>query len=236
MNGTVRPSATRGHGDFGWLDSRHSFSFGEYHDPRYAGFGVLRVINEDRVAGRGGFPLHPHRDMEIFSYVVSGRLQHADSLGFRETIGPGQVQRISAGRGIRHSEFNPSPDEPVHFLQIWIEPRERGLEPAYGSASFPDLGNGWQPLVSPDGRAGSLVIQQDAVVLAAKPSAGTVLRHATEGPRALWVQVVKGRVSVGGKELGPGDAWHSGQESGTLEITAAEDAELLLFELPPLGG
>lgn len=227
-----RPAGERGRTDVGWLDSRHTFSFGDYHDPRHMGFRSLRVINEDRVAGGGGFPTHPHRDMEIFSYVLSGRLEHQDSMGNRRVLEPGQVQLMRAGRGVTHSEYNPSPDEPTHFLQIWIQPRERGLTPSYTE---------WQPragqdreaqvlVISPDGRDGSAVIQQDAFVYRVRLAAGTTLRHELGKGRGAWLQVMRGRISMNGMELTVGDG-ASTETAGPILCSAGADAEALLFDL-----
>lgn len=230
----LRPSGDRGTTDFGWLKSRHSFSFGEYYDPRHHQFGPLRVINEDRVAGGGGFPTHPHRDMEIFSYVVEGELEHQDSLGHRARIGAGGVQKITAGRGIAHSEFNPSRKDPVHFLQIWIRPRAERLEPSYADGQFPreEKLNRLRPLLSPDGREGSLTLAQDAVVYGSVLEPGKSLELKLEEGRWGWLQVVKGRVTLEGRELAAGDA--AGIKSaGRLELRAVEEAELLWMDLPP---
>lgn len=193
---TLRKSNDRGRTDLGWLQSRHTFSFGGYIDPRHHHFGPLRVLNDDVVAGGGGFPTHPHRNMEIFSYVVEGALEHRDSLGHGGIIRAGGVQRITAGRGIAHSEFNPSPEAPVHFLQIWIQPRARGLEPAYADAHFSreDRLNRLRPILSADGRDGSVVLQQDATVYAGLLEAGRSLETVLGSNRLGWLQVVRGRL------------------------------------------
>lgn len=228
---TLRLSHERGHADHGWLDSRHTFSFADYFDPRHMGFRSLRVINDDRVAPGGGFPAHPHRDMEIFSYVLEGKLQHQDSLGNGRVLGPGEVQLMGAGRGVRHSEYNPSPDEPAHFLQIWIEPHTRGLDPRYTE---------WKPapgpsapktlVISPDGRDGSARIFQDAEVYRLLPRAGEILAHEVKPKRGVWIQVARGTLAVNGVALAEGDA-ASTEDSGSLEITGGEGAEALLFDL-----
>lgn len=227
-----RPSAERGRAHFGWLDSRHTFSFGEYHDPRHMGFRSLRVINEDRVAGHGGFPSHPHRDMEIFSYVLSGRLEHQDSLGHRRIIEPGQIQLMHAGHGVTHSECNPSPTEPTHFLQVWILPRELGTDPGYTE---------WKPaagqeradkvlIISPDGRGGSAEIRQDADVYRVRLAAGARVRHELRAGRGAWIQVVRGRMAIGDTQLDAGDG-ASTEAAGEWTISADTDAEALLFDL-----
>ncbi|GAA5479325.1 quercetin 2,3-dioxygenase [Haloferula helveola] len=230
---TIRRSSERGRANHGWLDSHHTFSFADYYDPAHMGFRSLRVINEDRVAPLGGFPTHPHRDMEIFSYVVDGQLAHRDSMGNQRTLSPGEIQLMSAGSGVTHSEYNPSSDQPAHFLQIWITPRERGLEPSYtewtpGAATERD---GLVLLISPDGREGSAVIHQDAdvhrLVLAPETTADFELRPG----RGLWIQVVKGQLKVADTTLSPGDA-ASTEDAGRIEFTADDETvEALLFDL-----
>jgi redox-sensitive bicupin YhaK (pirin superfamily) len=229
---TVRPAQARGVADFGWLDSRHSFSFGEYYDPAHMGFRSLRVINEDRVAGGGGFPTHPHRDMEIFSYVLEGRLEHRDSLGNGRVLAPGQVQLMSAGRGVTHSEFNPSPTQTAHFLQIWIQPSARGLTPSY-TEWHPDPARANDPLVrviSPDGREGSAVIHQDAHVFRVRLAAGQGLNYALAPGRGAWVQVLRGGLTLNGTPLSAGDG-ASVEAEGALALVATDAAEALLFDL-----
>lgn len=228
---TLRRSDERGHARHGWLESRHSFSFADYYDPAHMGFRSLRVINEDHVAPLGGFPTHPHRDMEIFSYVVSGRLAHRDSLGHERELRPGEIQLMSAGSGVTHSEFNPSSSEPAHFLQIWITPRERGLEPSYTE---------WKPsgdegplalLISPDGREGSARIAQDAEIHRLRLASGETERFTLRPGRGLWLQLVSGELHVGDRTLAAGDAL-STEQPGTLDLTAAgETVEALLFDL-----
>jgi quercetin 2,3-dioxygenase len=228
----IRKSEDRGKANFGWLDSRHSFSFGHYYDPGHMGFGPLRVINEDRVAPGEGFPEHPHSDMEIISYVLEGALEHRDSLGAGSVIRPGDVQRMSAGKGIRHSEFNASHSEPVHFLQIWIIPERRGFEPGYEQKSFPDEEKrGRLRLVaSRDGREGSVKIYQDASLYATILSKGQRVAHELTAGGLAWVQVAKGSALLNGEALEPGDGAPI-DVSGTLELEGVRDAEVLLFDM-----
>jgi redox-sensitive bicupin YhaK (pirin superfamily) len=232
MTISIRPAEERGHADFGWLKSRHSFSFGQYHDPRHMGFGPLRVINDDRVAPGAGFGMHPHRDMEIITIVLDGALEHKDSLGTGSVIRPGDVQKMSAGSGIRHSEFNPSPTEPVHFLQIWIEPAELGVTPAYAQAHFPasERQGRLRLVASPDGSDGSLPLHQDARLYRTRLAPGETVGHTTTAERRLWLQVATGSVALQGTTLGAGDgAAIEGETS--LELTGIEDSEVLLFDL-----
>jgi redox-sensitive bicupin YhaK (pirin superfamily) len=220
MRLTLRRSDDRGHADHGWLDSRHTFSFADYHDPAHMGFRALRVINQDRVAPGMGFGTHPHRDMEIFSYVLSGALQHKDSM--------------SAGTGVTHSEFNPSQSDELRFLQIWIVPAQRGLQPGYTE---------WKPsaaianakdvvVISPDGRDGSAVIHQDAIVHRLRLAAGDAITHGNATGRGTWLQLITGELRVGDQILRAGDA-ASTEDAGTLTITANSTAEALLFDLGP---
>ncbi len=228
---TVRPAQERGHADHGWLDSRHTFSFGDYYDPAHPGFRSLRVINDDRVAPGRGFGTHPHRDMEIFSYVLEGALAHKDSLGNERVLQPGQVQLMSAGRGVSHSEFNPSPATPAHFLQVWILPRERGLVPSYTE---------WHPaagadarkvlLISSDGRDGSATIHQDADVYRLRLKAGETATHVLRAGRGAWLQVADGAVTFNGTALATGDG-ASTETPGTLTFAATQPVEALLFDL-----
>jgi redox-sensitive bicupin YhaK (pirin superfamily) len=225
----VRKARDRGHANHGWLDSWHTFSFADYHDPRHMGFSVLRVINEDRVSPGGGFPTHPHRDMEIISYVLEGALEHRDSLGTGSVIRPGEVQRMSAGTGIRHSEFNHSQSEPVHFLQIWILPNAQGVKPGYEQKRIEPDG-GLRLLASPDGRDGSVTIRQDARVYAARLNGGEIT-HALASGRRAWVQVARGTARINGATLQAGDgAGIEGEPA--LQLAADESAEVLLFDLP----
>ena len=229
---TVRPAAARGHADHGWLDSRHTFSFGDYHDERHMGFRALRVINEDRVQPGQGFGTHSHRDMEIVSYVLEGALEHKDSLGTGSVIRPHEVQRMTAGRGVSHSEFNASRDELVHFLQIWILPRRRDLEPSYEQRLFPreEKENRLRLLASEDGRDGSVTIHQDAELYGTVLAAGAEVRHALRPGRHAWVQVARGDVRVNGRALRAGDGAALSDE-GSVEIAAAAPSEALLFDL-----
>ncbi|MFN3744067.1 MAG: pirin family protein [Hyphomicrobiaceae bacterium] len=228
----LRKSETRGRANFGWLDSRHSFSFGHYHDPAHMGFGPLRVINEDRVAPGGGFPTHPHSNMEIISYVLEGALEHKDSLGTGSIIRPGDVQRMSAGSGIRHSEFNASRTEPVHFLQIWIIPEREGLAPSYEQKSFGiEEKRGRLRLIgSRDGRDGSVTIHQDADLYATVLKAGEAVAHTIADGRGAWVQMARGAATLNGTPLNAGDG-AALRDSGTLELEGIDDAEILLFDL-----
>jgi len=233
MTLTLRKSEDRGRADFGWLDSRHSFSFGEYHDLAHMGFGPLRVINDDRVAPGGGFPTHGHRDMEIISYVLEGALEHKDSIGTGSVIRPGDVQRMSAGTGIRHSEYNASQTEPVHFLQIWIMPDKQGLKPGYEQKTFADADKrGKLRLVaSRDGREGSVTIHRDVDLYASLLASGERVSHEVRAGRAAWVQVARGAITVNGVELKAGDGV-SVDASGTLTLAGTLEAEVLLFDLP----
>ena len=231
---SVRPADERGIANFGWLDSRHSFSFGHYYDPKHMGFGPLRVINEDRVRPGSGFDTHGHRDMEIISYVLEGALEHKDSIGTGSVIRPGDVQRMSAGSGIRHSEYNPSTDDPVHFLQIWLLPNEEGLTPSYEQKTFGDAEKrGRLRLVaSRDGRDGSVRIHQDADLYASLLDNEEAVTHALAPGRRAWIQVVRGAVAVNGKSLRPGDG-AAVSELPDLTVTATADgSEFLLFDLP----
>ncbi len=232
MTLTVRKSEDRGRANFGWLDSKHSFSFGHYHDPKHMGFGPLRVINDDRVAPGGGFPAHPHSDMEIISYVLDGALEHKDSLGTGSVIRPGDVQRISAGTGIRHSEFNASKTEPVHFLQIWIIPEKKGLAPGYEQKAFADAEKrGKLRLIgSRDGRDGSVTIHQDVDLYATLLDKGEAVDHAIAPGRGGWVQVARGSVSLNGETLDEGDGV-AVTISGPLHIEGLTDAEVLVFDI-----
>ena len=228
----VRRSEERGHFDHGWLDTRHTFSFADYRDPRHMGFRALRVVNEDRVQPGQGFGTHPHRDMEIVTYVLEGGLAHRDSMGHGSTIHPGDVQRMSAGTGVTHSEFNASRTEPVHFLQIWILPDRTGLAPSYEQRRFPEEERrGRLRLVaSPDGADGSVTVHQDARLYAALLAPGEAVTHSFMPGRHAWVQVVRGEVEAAGERLAAGDgAAVSGEE--TLSLRGIQDAEVLLFDL-----
>jgi redox-sensitive bicupin YhaK (pirin superfamily) len=227
-----RPAAERGHFDHGWLDTSHTFSFADYHDPARMGFRSLRVINEDRVAPGKGFGTHSHRDMEIITYVLEGALAHADSMGNRSTIVPGDVQRMSAGTGVTHSEFNGQRDRPVHFLQIWLLPDRRGLAPGYEQKAIPEAEErGVLRLVaSRDGREGSVTIHQDADLYASRLLPGERVKHALAEGRHAWLQMVSGRVELNGTALGAGDGAAVSQETG-LEVVGLEPAHFLLFDL-----
>lgn len=228
---TIRRAENRGHADFGWLDSHHSFSFGQYHDPAHMGFGPLRVINEDRVAPGGGFATHGHANMEIISYVLSGGLAHKDSLGTGATILPGEVQRMSAGTGIRHSEFNASDSDPVHFLQIWLLPDTPNIAPGYEQKMFGDTRNGTLALVaSKSGREGSLNIQQDTDLFASVLKDGDKVSHEFGDGRSGWLQVAKGSVRANGEVMKAGDG-AAISAVRKLDILALGDAEVLLFDL-----
>ena len=228
----IRHGAERGHANHGWLDTYHTFSFADYHDPRHMGFSVLRVINEDVVAPGQGFPTHPHRDMEIITWILEGALEHQDSLGTGSVIRPGEVQRMSAGTGIRHSEFNPSPAEAVHLLQIWILPNQQGVTPSYEQTHFDDaeLANRLRLVASPDGQDGSVTIHQNARVYAARLRNGAVTHTLGSGRRA-WVQVARGALTLNGQKLAAGDGAAIEQET-VLRLAGNGGAELLLFDLP----
>jgi len=229
---TLRPAQERGHVNHGWLDSYHSFSFADYYDPAHMGFGPLRVINEDRVAPGKGFGTHGHRDMEIISYVLDGALEHRDSMGTGSTIVPGDVQRMSAGRGVMHSEFNPSPDRPVHFLQIWIEPAERGVAPSYEQKRFDAASKrGRLRLVaSPGGEDGSVALHRNARVFAGLFDGDERAEHTLAPGRRAYVHVARGHATVNGHALGPGDALRIEAEPA-VSVSQGRDAEILLFDL-----
>jgi redox-sensitive bicupin YhaK (pirin superfamily) len=228
----TRRSAERGHFDHGWLDTYHTFSFGDYYDPAHMGFRALRVINEDRVASGGGFGMHGHRDMEIVTCVLSGALEHKDSLGHGEVLRPGEMQHMSAGSGIRHSEFNPSASEPVHLYQIWLLPRANGLTPSYSQKAF-DAGqrnNRWQLVASPEGAESSLKIEQDSRIFLATLEEGSELSHAFAPGRYGWLQILRGAVDFNGDKLQAGDAVAISDEP-KLTVAAAGVAEVMLFDL-----
>ena len=227
----VRKANERGHFDLGWLDTYHTFSFDQYYDPQFMGFRSLRVINEDRVQGGGGFPTHPHRDMEIVTYVLDGALEHRDSMGNGSVIRPGEVQRMTAGAGITHSERNPSKSDPVHLLQIWIRPDEKGLTPSYEQKNYPaeERRGRLRLIASPDGRDGSVRIHQDADVYSALLN-GEELQLPLRPDRGAWVQVARGTVAVNGQEVGPGDGVAIAEEE-MVRLGPGKDAEILLFDL-----
>lgn len=229
----IRPAAERGADELGWLSSRHSFSFGQYYDPEHMGYRSLRVINDDRVQPGRGFGTHPHRDMEIVSVVVEGALEHRDSLGTGSVIRPGEVQRMTAGTGVQHSEFNPSPSDEVRFLQIWIEPERMGLEPSYEQRAFPweSLRDSWALIASRDGRDGSLKVHQDVAIYRATLSEGAKLEQTIEPGRHAWLQVIEGAVDVNGQRMGEGDG-AAVDNPGTLRVSGVgEWSDLLLFDL-----
>jgi len=228
----VRRSDERGHAEHGWLDSHHTFSFADYYDPSHMGFRALRVINEDRVAPGQGFGRHSHRDMEIISYVLDGALEHKDSMGTGAVIKPGDVQRMSAGTGVVHSEFNASRRDAVHFLQIWIEPGKRGIAPSYEQKTFPveEKANRLRLVASPDGRNGSVTIHADASLFAGVFDAGTTAEHALAPGRHAWVHVVRGKVRINGTELSTGDAVALSNES-LVRIENLDASELIVFDL-----
>jgi hypothetical protein len=228
---TVRRSHERGRARLGWLDTRYSFSFADYHDPRFMGFRALRVLNEDRVAPGKGFPEHGHRDMEILTWVLSGELEHRDSLGNGSRIRPGELQRMSAGTGVKHSEFNPSA-EPLHLLQIWILPERDGLAPSYEQRHFPaaERAGRLRLVASRDGRDGSLRVHQDVAVHAALLGPGHAVAHALRPGRHAWLQVARGRCTLNGVALEVGDGAAVSDET-SLRLERADDAEVLLFDL-----
>ena len=230
---TIRRSEDRGHAEHGWLDTYHTFSFADYHDREHVHFSVLRVLNEDRVAPGAGFPPHPHRDMEIVTCVLEGALRHQDSMGNGAVIRPGDVQRMSAGTGVVHSEHNASSREPVHLLQIWILPAQRGLEPTYEQKTFPEgERRGRLRLVaSPDGRDGSVTIHQDARLCVSTLGEGDEVRHALTPGRRAYLHVIRGAVQLEGKRLAAGDGARL-EDQAEVRLQAVEAAEFLLFDLP----
>ncbi len=230
---TKRPAAERGLTETPWLKSHHSFSFADYRDPNHVQFGPLRVINDDSIAGGGGFPPHGHRDMEILTYMVEGSLAHEDSMGHRFTIGPGEVQAMTAGTGITHSEFNASAEAPVRLLQIWILPAERGLEPSYDQRPFTDAEKAGRlcAIAAGDGRDGALELHQDVVIYASRLDAGGKVAFEPEAGRRVWVQMVSGDLAVNGAALEAGDG-ASVEDEGALVLASRNGAEFLLFDLP----
>jgi len=229
----IRPSQDRGYANHGWLDSYHSFSFANYYDSKWMGFSVLRVINEDVIAPAQGFGMHSHADMEIITYVLQGNLAHKDSLGNVEVIRQGHVQRMTAGTGIRHSEFNASNDEPVHLLQIWILPNLKGLLPSYEDKFFTDAQkqNKWCLLASEKGEEGSLIVHQNMALFAAKLSERNQLDYALKENRSAYLQVASGTVEIDQKQLNAGDAAMF-DAAQTIQVRAIDNAEILLFDLP----
>ena len=229
----IRKSKERGHANHGWLDSHHTFSFANYYDAKFMGFHDLLVINEDRVTPGAGFGTHGHQDMEIISYVLKGALEHKDSLGTGSVLKPGDVQRMSAGTGVRHSEFNHSKSEALHFLQIWISPEQKDIEPSYEEKHFTsdEKKNQLKLIVSPDGKNGSLRIHQDAQVFASVLEKGITLKHSLNKSRNGWVQVIRGTIRINGQSLDEGDGAAITEEE-TLELRAMKDSEFLVFDLP----
>jgi redox-sensitive bicupin YhaK (pirin superfamily) len=229
---TIRGAKERGHFDHGWLNTYHTFSFDQYYDPRYMGFRTLRVINEDFVAGGRGFPKHGHRDMEIITYILEGALKHEDSMGNGSVIRPGDVQRMTAGTGVRHSEQNASEREQVHLLQIWILPHTVGLEPGYEQKAFSEeeRRGRLKLIASDDGSDGSVVVHQDVKLFASIIPAGEQVEHTMDQQRYAWIQVARGAVSVNGEKADQGDGVMVAGESN-LQIKAEENAEVLLFDL-----
>ncbi|WP_246146337.1 pirin family protein [Rubripirellula lacrimiformis] len=232
MDLLIRQAAQRGHTDIGWLNSFHSFSFGEYYDQRHMGFRSLRVINDDRIAAGRGFPTHPHRDMEIISYVLEGSLQHKDSTGHGAIITPDDIQMMSAGTGITHSEYNPSPTDANHFLQIWIEPGLKGVRPRYSDnkVTLDQKQNQWKKIAGPDGSNASVSIHQDASIFATNLLAGQSADYVVQRGRHAWLQVARGEVMVNGTKLVSGDAVATSRATA-LHIVATQDSDALLFDL-----
>jgi redox-sensitive bicupin YhaK (pirin superfamily) len=233
MDIQLRRASERGHADHGWLDTSHTFSFADYYDPQHMGFRVLRVINEDKVAAGRGFGMHPHRDMEIVTYVLAGELGHRDSMGNGSVMRPGDVQRMSAGTGVTHSEMNASKTQPVHFMQIWIVPDKQGHKPGYEQKAFTtdERRDTLRIVASPDGRDGSITIHQDATIAASLLSPGKTVEHTLANKRYGWLQIVRGAVELDGKKLGAGDG-AAIRGPGAIAIKGVDDAELLLFDLP----
>jgi hypothetical protein len=229
----IRPAKERGHANHGWLDTYHTFSFSDYYDPKFMGFRSLRVINEDWVKPGYGFPTHPHRDMEIITYVLEGSLEHKDSMGTGSVIRPGEVQKMSAGTGVRHSEFNHSKSEPVHLLQIWILPEKEGLKPMYEQKTIPaEEKQGKLRLVgSPKGGNGSVTISQDVELYATELAAGQSVEHTLEKGRYAWLQVARGKITVNGQELQAGDGAAISAEPKLQLAGVGDSSEVLLFDL-----
>ncbi len=227
---TVRPSAERGRMTIGWLDARFSFSFADYYDPAHMGFGPLRVINEDHIAAGAGFGEHGHADMEIVSYIVAGAMAHRDSMGNATVIRPGEIQRMTAGTGVRHAELNPSATEAIHSFQIWIQPERRGLTPGYEQVTLPPpVPGGLTRLAARERHDGAVVIHQDATLYRATPGAGAPVEVALAAGRRAWLQVVRGSVAANGTALGAGDG---AAVTGERAVRLDGDAELLVFDLP----
>lgn len=234
MSISIRSAESRGHANHGWLDSFHSFSFAHYHDPKHMGFGPLRVINEDRVQPGAGFDTHGHSDMEIITYVLEGSLAHNDSIGTGSVIRPGDVQRMSAGSGVRHSEFNHSKTAPVHFLQIWIIPEKKGLSPSYEQKTFSaaEKRGKLRLIGSRDGRDGSVTIHRDVDLYATVLTSGETVTHALSAGRGAWIQVARGAVTLNGEALKAGDGAAVATQ-GVLRLEGIDDAEVLVFDMAP---
>jgi len=227
---TTRRADERGTADYGWLQARYSFSFAEYHDPQHMGFRSLRVLNEDRIAPNGRFPMHDHRDMEILTYVIEGAIQHRDSMGHTTLVKAGEFQIMSAGSGVTHSEENPSSSDPLHLLQVWIRPSERGLTPRYEQAEFHDRTNALRRVVSATGESDSLRINQDVEIHSAILESGASLMHDLDPDRHAWIQIVRGSIEVGETVLNAGDSVSISNEA-TVSVSALERSEFLLFDL-----
>ena len=228
----LRPAEARGHLNFGWLDTHHSFSFGEYHDPAFMGFRSLRVINEDRVTGGAGFPTHPHRDMEIITLILEGAIAHKDSMGTGATIRPDEVQVMSAGTGVTHSEFNPNADQGAHFLQIWMLPNAQGLKPRYDQKAYPRAGrlNVLKLVLTPEPKGDEIVLHQDARIYLGALDAGRSISHPVGEGRHVWVQVTRGAGSVNGQAVKAGDGVAISFES-KIDLAASEDLDVVLFDM-----
>ena len=229
----IRPAQERGQANFGWLDSKHTFSFGSYYDPHHMGFSNLRVINEDKVQAGKGFGIHRHKDMEIISYVLQGALEHKDSIGNGSVIRSGDVQRMSAGTGIAHSEFNASDTEPVHFLQIWIQPDRVGIQPSYEQKNFAlaEKQGKFKLVASPDGRDDSLKVHQDVNLYVSALNKGDRITYNTDKDRSLWIQLARGSATINGQTLETGDGAAITQESELELVATTDNAEILLFDL-----
>lgn len=230
---TIRKSEDRGRADFGWLHARHSFSFGDYYDPKHMGFRSLRVINEDRIDPAKGFGTHPHKDMEIITYVIRGQLEHKDSMGNGSVIDPGTVQGMSAGSGVQHSEFNPSSSDPTHLIQIWIQPAEMGVEPRYDQLTLSDeeSRNVLRLLVSGDAREDAMQMQQDGQMYVSRLDAGVSVRHSVAKGRGVWIQVISGSVDLHQNVLNAGDGASIEDEEEFLISALESDTHILLFDL-----
>lgn len=229
----IRPANERGGADHGWLKSQHSFSFADYYDPEQMGFSVLRVVNEDRIEGGSGFPTHGHRDMEIITVVLEGALEHRDSMGTHSVIKPGEIQRMSAGTGVRHSEYNALPDKETHFYQIWLMPEKGGVTPSYSQQSFTEAleKNNWVLALSKDGRDGSMKFNQDASIWVGQVKAGETTRRTLNSKRKYWIQVMQGDLTVEGQKVQTGDGLAlTSLES--LDLSSQQGARILLFDLP----